>query len=112
MGYRVKDQADTVAFLQVGDTVETPDGPGKVVQIALQLADYSGDVQLEPPAVVVKLQDGTVKRCCLCELDFGTVEINQQVAREFARLWPPMDVPVPPAAEIAERQAAARKLPR
>jgi hypothetical protein len=110
MPYRVKDSDDTVAFLQVGDTVETPDGPAKVVQIALQLADYHGDQQIEPPAVVVEFPDGRIKRCCLCELDFGLPEVNETVASEFARLWPPMDEAVPSAAEVAERQARARKL--
>jgi hypothetical protein len=88
-------------FLQLGDVVNTPEGPGKVVDIALNLADYNGDVQLEPPTIVVKLDAGPVIHVCLCGLDFGDEFINQRVHDEFSRLWPPMDT-VPEAEEIAK----------
>jgi hypothetical protein len=96
---------DAMPLLQVGDSVGTPEGQGIVVNIALQIADYQGDVQIDPPAILIQLESGQTQQFCLCELDFGSEEINETVGKEFSRLWPPIDMDVPDAAVVL----AARK---
>lgn len=103
--YRIaQPEPDAMPLLQVGDSVGTPDGPGVVVNIALQIADYSGDVQIDPPAILVELPSGETNQYCLCMLDFGDPTINETVGKEFSRLWPPVEIEVPEAADVVDAQ--------
>lgn len=82
----------------------TPEGPGTVQGIAFNLAEYGGEIQLEPPAITVKLDSGKTIVTCLCTLDFGDCEINEVIRSEFERLWPPMDS-VPEAHDVVKKTA-------
>ena len=82
----------------------TPEGPGTVQGIAFNLAEYGGEIQLEPPAITVKLDSGKTIVTCLCTLDFGDCEINEVIKNEFQRLWPPMDS-VPEAHDVVKKTA-------
>ncbi|MFA5135458.1 MAG: hypothetical protein WC505_06770 [Patescibacteria group bacterium] len=82
---------DSATFLQIGEPVGTPEGPGVVVDIALNLANYGGELQIDPPAISVKLDSGKTIQACLCSLDFGDPDINAEISREFDRLWPPVE---------------------
>ena len=86
----------------------TPEGSGVVTGIAFNLAEYGGEIQLEPPAITVKLDSGKTIVTCLCTLDFGDCEINEVIRNEFKRLWPPMDS-VPEAHEVIEKTAISPK---
>jgi len=83
----------------IGDEVGTPEGRGTIVDIAMLVADYDGEVQLEPPSIQVELDDGRVIHTCMCELDLGDEDANEFVQHEFDRLWPPMIDGVPDDAE-------------
>jgi hypothetical protein len=98
-----KSPEGVATILQLGEAVTTPEGPGKVTDIALNLAEYDGKVLLEPPVIAVQLDTGKTIHVCLCGLDFGDKHVNQYVKDEFARLWPPMDT-VPEAETLVPDQ--------
>lgn len=100
--------SQVTTFLQIGEPVVTPEGPGVVTGIALNLAEYGGEIQLEPPAITVKLDSGKTIVTCLCTLDFGDCEINEVIKSEFERLWPPM-LTVPEAHDVVKKTAISLK---
>lgn len=87
-----EEAGDTFALLEIGDKVTTPEGPGEVVDIALHGADYGdGRVELEPPAITVKLEDGSEVVTCPCVLELDDDENTSLLHSEYERLWPPVD---------------------
>jgi hypothetical protein len=80
----VIESADQVAtFLQIGEPVVTPEGPGVVQDIVLNLANYDGKLSIDPPAITVKLDSGKTIVTCLCTLDFGDENINKAIRDDF-----------------------------
>lgn len=88
-------------LFSVGSEVVTEEGSGVVVDVQFNIADYEGDVQLEPPAIVVELEDGTTIHTCLCSIELPEDEQGTEILHsEFDRLWPPMDDYIPEDAEM------------
>jgi len=91
---------EVVSLLEVGQEVTTPLGPGKIVDIAIHAGKYGDKIELEPPAVIVELDDpksGDPKRIqvCMCKLGLGDSEKESIISKEFARLWPPLTEDIP-----------------
>lgn len=87
-----EEPGDVFTLLEIGDKVDTPDGPGEVVNIALHGADYGDDrLELEPPAISVKLEDGTETTVCPCVIELEDEDLTDLLHDEYNRLWPPMD---------------------
>ena len=88
-------------LFSVGSSVNTDEGPGVVVDIQFNVADYEGDVQLEPPSIVVELDSGSTIHTCLCSIELPDDEGGTEILHsEFNRLWPPMDEHIPEDAEM------------
>lgn len=91
---------DTFTLLKKGQQVETPLGPGVIVDIEIQAGRYGKRVEIEPPAVTVKLDDpeeGDPDRIvvCMCKLGLEDDEHEAIIKKEFSRLWPPLTEDVP-----------------
>jgi hypothetical protein len=98
----IVEDSDTVkTLIEIGDHVVTDDGEGTVAGIALNAAEYNGAWQLEPPTIVVELEDGTTIHTCICSLELLDDEEGTELLHaEYERLWPPMDNEVPEDAEM------------
>ena len=87
-----EEPGDIFTILEIGDKVDTPDGPGEVTNISLHGADYGDDrIELEPPSISVKLEDGTETTVCPCVIELEDEELTDLLHDEYNRLWPPMD---------------------
>lgn len=92
----VEDSDQVLPLLSIGDTVETDDGPGTLVSVQFQTAQYNGSWELEPPSLVVELDSGETVHTCLCSITLpGTKLGTKLLHREFERLWPPKTSGVP-----------------
>jgi len=92
--------AETFDILQRGQHVDTPIGSGVITDIALQAARYGDRIELEPPAITVKLDDPEPNgpeevTVCMCKLGLGDRKHEAIIRKEFARLWPPITDDVP-----------------
>jgi len=88
-------------LFSVGSSVNTEEGPGVVTDVQFNTADYEGDIQLEPPSIVVELEDGSTIHTCLCSIELPDNEAGTEILySEFNRLWPPMDEHIPEDAEM------------
>ena len=97
----VEDSDQVYKLFAVGDDVITQDGPGEVIGVQFNIAKYNKRWELEPPAIVVELEDGTVIHTCLCEIELpSTKKGTKLLHREFDRLWPPIDEEVPEDADM------------
>lgn len=96
-----EDADQTYKLFAVGDQVVTPDGPGTVTSVQFNTAKYNDRWELEPPQIVVDLEDGQTIHTCLCELELPhTKKGTKLIHNEFDRLWPPIDDEVPEGAEM------------
>lgn len=91
---------ETFDLLQIGQHVDTPLGSGFITKIGLQAAKYGDRIELEPPAVTVKLDDPEPGdpdeiNVCMCKLGLGNPKHEAIIRKEFARLWPPIEEEVP-----------------
>lgn len=91
---------ETFDLLRMGQQVETPLGSGVVKEIALQAARYGDRIELEPPAITVRLDDpaeGIPAEIvvCMCKLGLKNTKHEAIIRKEFARLWPPISDDVP-----------------
>jgi len=91
---------ETFDLLQIGQRVETPLGPGVISNIGLQAARYGDRIELEPPAITVKLEDpepGEPEEVtvCMCKLGLDDPKHEAIIRKEFARLWPPIEKEAP-----------------
>jgi hypothetical protein len=86
-----EEASEVYTILEIGDQVGTPDGPGEVVNISLHGADYGDRHELEPPAISVKLEDGTETTVCPCVIELEDEELTDLLHDEYNRLWPPME---------------------
>lgn len=87
-----EEPGDTFPLVEIGDKVNTPEGPGEVVNIALHGADYGDDrFELEPPAITVKLEDGTEVVSCPCVIELEDEDATALLHSEYERLWPPVE---------------------
>ena len=97
----VEDHDQVYKLFAVGDEVLTSEGPGEVIGVQFNCAKYNTRWELEPPQIIVELDDGTVIHTCLCELELpNTVKGTNLLHREFDRLWPPMTDEVPENADM------------
>ncbi len=98
----IVENADTTErLLGVGDEIETDDGVGVITNITLNAAEYNGEWQLEPPAIEVKLEDGSTVHTCICSLKVpGEEDATELLHQEYDRLWPPMQDEVPEDADV------------
>jgi len=91
---------ETFDLLQIGQHVDTPIGPGVITKIGLQAGRYGDRVELEPPAITVKLDepepgDPDEVTVCMCKLGLNNPKHEALIRKEFARLWPPIEEKVP-----------------
>jgi hypothetical protein len=91
---------DVFDLLQIGQHVDTPIGPGVISDIALQAARYRDRIELEPPAITVRLDDpppGAPDEVtvCMCKLGLENPKNEALIRKEFSRLWPPITDEVP-----------------
>ncbi len=82
-------------LLRRGQPVETPLGPGVVHDIGLQAAPYGKRIELEPPAITVRLDDPEEDQpqdvmVCMCKLGLEDKQHEAIIGKEFSRLWPPL----------------------
>ncbi len=78
-------------LISIGDKVTTPDGPGEVIDIALNWADYGDRQEMEPPIVTVQLKDGQELATCMCSVELEDEELTDFLQEEYRRLWPPVE---------------------
>jgi len=91
-----EDSDRTVRLFGVGDAVETDQGPGTLVAVDFHAGKYHDGWVLDPPSLVVELEDGTTIHTCLCSITLpGTVKGTKLIHKEFDRLWPAQDDEVP-----------------
>ena len=91
---------DAFTLLKIGQEVDTPLGPGVIVDIEVQAGRYGDRVEMEPPVVTVELHDppkDAPKRVvvCICKLGLKDDEHEAIIHKEFARLWPPITDEIP-----------------
>ncbi|KKN66712.1 hypothetical protein LCGC14_0468980 [marine sediment metagenome] len=97
----VDDSDQVLPLLSVGDAIDTPEGPGVLVDVQFNTAQYDGKWQLEPPSLVVELDDGQTIHTCLCVITLpGTTKGTRLIHQEFNRLWPPRTEGVPEGADM------------
>lgn len=82
-------------LLRRGQRVDTPIGPGVIYDIGLQAAPYGDRIELEPPAVTVRLDDPEEDQprdvmVCMCKLGLENKQHEAIISKEFSRLWPPL----------------------
>ena len=95
-----EDPDTTVPLLKIGDEIDTDDGPGVLMDVQINAAEYNGEWQLEPPTLVVELDDGQTIHTCLCSVTLPDSEEGTELLhQEYERLWPPMMDEVPEDAE-------------
>lgn len=87
-------------LLQIGQQVNTPLGPGVVTKIGLQAGRYGDRVELEPPAITVRLGEPEPGQpdevtVCMCKLGLDDPKHEALIRKEYARLWPPIEENVP-----------------
>lgn len=91
---------DVFTLLKNGQEVDTPLGPGVIVDIEVQAGKYGDRIEMEPPVVTVQLDDpsdGDPDRIvvCICKLGLKDKEHEAIIHKEFARLWPPITDEIP-----------------
>ncbi len=92
----VESSDQVLPLLSCGDQLETDDGPGTLVSVQFQTAQYNGSWELEPPSLIVELDSGQTIHTCLCSITLpGTKLGTKLLHREFKRLWPPKTDGVP-----------------
>jgi len=97
----VEDSDQVLPLFKVGDNVITPKGPGVLVDVQFNTAQYNGDWELEPPSLVVELESGETIHTCLCRIELPkTTKGTRLIHREFNRLWPPKTEAVPEDADM------------
>ncbi len=93
---------DMFPILETGQHVDTPDGPGTIIDMALHAGRYGDRIELEPPVVTVELDDEDANprriQVCLCRLGLEDGEHEAILSKEFDRLWPPVDDEIPESA--------------
>lgn len=86
-------------ILQIGQKVQTPEGPGTIVDISIQAGQYGDSIELEPPAVTVELASPGKNppriQVCICRLGLEDPEHEVILSKEFQRLWPPIEEDIP-----------------
>lgn len=97
----VEDSDQVLPLLKVGDEVTTDEGPGVLVGVQFQTAQYNGKWELEPPQLEVDLDSGKTIYTCLCSIELpNTQKGTKLIHQEFNRLWPPKDENVPEDSEM------------
>jgi len=91
---------ETFDVLRIGQRVETPLGPGIIADIAVQASRYGDKIELEPPAITVKLDDPDPGEpdevvVCMCKLGLEDSKHEAILRKEFGRLWPPITDEIP-----------------
>ncbi len=91
---------ETFDILRSGQRVDTPVGPGVIVDITVQGGRYGDRLELEPPAVTVKLDDPEPGQpdqvvVCICKLGLDNQQHEAILRKEFGRLWPPITEEIP-----------------
>lgn len=97
----VEDSDQVLPLLKVGDEVTTDEGPGVLVGVQFQTAQYNGKWELEPPQLEVDLDSGKTIYTCLCSIELpNTQKGTKLIHQEFDRLWPPRTEAVPEDADM------------
>lgn len=97
----VEDSDRVLCLLEIGDTIETDEGPGRLTGVRFNTAKYNNKWELEPPALVVELDSGQTIHTCLCSIELPhTQKGTTLLHREFDRLWPPRTDGVPEDADM------------
>lgn len=87
----------TFPIIELGQKVNTPQGAGTVVSLALVGGSYheGSHRELEPPQVIVRLAStGEEVQVCLCKLELKDKKAQTFLRSEFHRLWPPIPDPI------------------
>jgi hypothetical protein len=99
MAEDIKLEGNVFPLLRVGDEVGTPDGDATVHEIAIHGGSYGDRVELEPPAIFVKMKDEAnipaVRQVCMCVLNLADTVHEKLLSKEMDRLWPPIDEGIP-----------------
>jgi antirestriction protein len=100
----IKLEGNVFSLLRVGDEVGTPDGDAVVYEIAIHGGDYGERMELEPPAVFVKMKDEAavppIRQVCVCVLTLPNTVHEKLLSKELDRLWPPVDDDIPEEAHM------------